>query len=127
MTQAQLIAAILGHAKDVVKHYWADLTHDARLIADAKPGSTFVWAPRESGTFVVLLQREGQPNTEANHLFGLFSKSSDAPKQWYYLSVGQAGECRVDAIPQEEAALAAAEATKRAFCNKANAVSEIHM
>jgi hypothetical protein len=125
MTQAQLIAAMLQAAAPVVQAFHSDLAHDARLIADAKPGDVFMWAPYEHGSRVVVLWRERRPNLKAAEMLAAFNEASSKPLVWFIACV-RAGECTLTACAPE-AAISEAELTTRLARQSSNPVSEINM
>lgn len=127
MTRAQLISQLLDAAKDVVKSYWTDLTHDVRLIAEAENGSSFLWAPREYGSFIILLQRSGRPNQRAAGLFATFN-GSEAELHWHRIVLrGDPNGDMFDLIPADRAQQAANAMTDLARIDPSQAVSELHM
>lgn len=126
MNRAQLISKLLDAAKPIVKHYWTDLTHDVRLIAEAESGSSFLWAPREMGSFIILLQREGRPNTRAAGLFTTFN-GSESGLSWHRIILMDPDYSKFDLIPAERASSIAKAVTSLAEAHPDSAVSELHM
>lgn len=125
MTQAQLIAAMLAAAAPVTKHYWTDLGHDAKLLADAEPGDSFLWAPYESGSRIIVLHRGDKPNKRANEIFDAMQSQDGDHAQWHRIVVrpGDGGVilplCSEDARADAKGASNAAQTTPF--------VSELHM
>lgn len=125
MTRAQLIAALLDECAPIIRDYWTDVRHDARLISNAPEGSTFLWSPYKSGTRIILLQRGGKPNERAASIYSAMMAQRDN-LTWFYASVGQADECALTPQTNEDACVGAWEATRRAEGAREK-VSELHM
>lgn len=86
MSKADIIVSMLDAAAPVVKSYWTDLGHDARLINASAPGDTFLWAPREGGSHIIVLWRGINPNRKAAELYAAMTSGV---RQWYYIELGQ--------------------------------------
>jgi hypothetical protein len=114
MNAAQILTAMLDAAAPVVKSYWTDIRHDARLISEAPATSAFLWAPYEMGTRIVMLQHGDMPNAMAAELFAAMDRPSTP--QWYYVCVGMGDFAPVS---REDAQTSALGATQRATDAKA--------
>jgi hypothetical protein len=109
MNTAQVIAAMIDAAAPVISAYWTDIAHDARYIADAPAGSTFLWAPYEHGTRLVTVERAGKPNLAAAEAFdamqgaqAISKRDADALK-WFALTVYAGGDWTFAKIPAYDA------------------------
>jgi len=125
LTRAHLITALLDAAEPVVKAYHGDLRHDARVIADAAPGDSFLWAPRESGTFIIVLARGERSNKRGAELFDIMDKQY-AGLDWHLLTVEDGAGCAISPLVTGNARDLAVGHTRRAESGSP-AVSEVHM
>jgi hypothetical protein len=124
MTRSQLLVAMFEAAAPVVRSYWTDLRHDARLIDEAEPNSTFLWTPRESGTFIVLLERGLRPNSRAVEIFSAMN-AQESGLQWHSIRLFPQ-TCSIVPVLAEDALAMAKVASDRA-ANSADHVSELHI
>jgi hypothetical protein len=124
MNQAQLIVAALEAAKDTVRHYWTDIRHDARLFAEAEPGTAFLWAPYESGTRIVVLMRDFRPNKRAAETFR--AMDSLGSLAWHIVRIKSDG-CDFEPITCDAAKVAANAMETLAAMRGVEAVSELHL
>lgn len=83
----RLLRALGEIAAPVINAYHDDLrVHDARTLATAQPGDVFIWAPREHGTHLIVLAREGKPNTcAAEHYAAVMATT--APARWWIIGL----------------------------------------
>lgn len=129
MNHAQLIAHMGEVAKPVIEAYWTDFTHDARLIADAPRGSTFLWAPYKHGTRVIVLGRGERPNIRAASIFSAMQDNaktaSDTPLAWHCLRV-EGDDSAMALCTADEACAEAWNATRKAECDPRH-ISELNM
>lgn len=125
MTRLELVVAMLNVAAPVVRSYFTDLSHDVKLVVDAEAGSTFLWAPREGGSYIVLLQREALANIRAAELFSAMN-SQERGLQWYNIRVGGGKSCAIEPVTSEDACILAW-AAKRSAEATTDHVSEVHL
>lgn len=122
MTQADVIVEMLNVSKDVIKHYWTDISHDAKLIAEAKTGDTFLWAPYTHGTRIILISRGKNFNDRAKSSFEAMNTSEVT--QWYHITIGDI-TCMFNAIDKEYSELIVDKAMQQVA--DGNRISELHM
>lgn len=79
-------------AKPVIRHYAADFyCHDANLFAKMRPGDVALWAPRESGSCVIIVARARVANERARESLLAF-QSSFNNLDWHEIDTDVNGE-----------------------------------
>ncbi len=85
MTQPiSVIARLRAIAEPVIQSYKTDLDHDERNLADTGPADVWLWTPRQCGTHLILVERDGAPNTRAKgHFDAILSLKPNL--DWYMI------------------------------------------
>jgi hypothetical protein len=127
--------ALAALAKETIRDYASDFyQHDARVLFDMKPGDIAIWAPRESGSCLVIVARQLIGNDRALESFRAY-RNTFPNLQWQVIDSNVHGDWSVAPIDTPEALIREyqeyAEQYK-ASCKASGAeprlaVSELHM
>ncbi len=91
LSLAALFVAMQAAAEGVTQAYHDDINvHDKKVIDGLKPGDRVIWAPRTSGSNLIVTHRQGAPNVRAQDHFDAIAKLSPT-QSWRVIAHTPAG------------------------------------
>ncbi len=83
-----LFDALAKIAAPVIRAFKSDFeVHDAKLIFALQPGDVILWAPYDSGSHLIVLERAWRPNERAKEHFDAVDSIYGARLSWHVVQV----------------------------------------